>query len=68
MPPVSDPANLYGETPARQAQRCRAGALPRVYVPNLQSNDVYVIDPATFKVVDRSASASIRSTWCRRGT
>ncbi len=29
------------------------GALPRVYVPNLQSNDVYVIDPATFKVVDR---------------
>ncbi len=30
-----------------------AGALPRVYVPNLRSNDVYVIDPATRKVVDR---------------
>ena len=30
-----------------------AGALPRVYVPNLKSNDVYVIDPATRKVVDR---------------
>jgi len=27
--------------------------LPRVYVPNLQSNDVSVIDPATLKVVDR---------------
>ena len=30
-----------------------AGDLPRVYVPNLQSNDVYVIDPATYKVVDK---------------
>ena len=30
-----------------------AGALARVYVPNLRSNDVYVIDPATRKVVDR---------------
>ena len=29
-----------------------AGALPRVYVPNVKSNDVYVIDPATLKVVD----------------
>nr|WP_233168390.1 YncE family protein [Xylophilus sp. ASV27] len=30
-----------------------AGALPRIYVPNLRSNDVYVIDPATRKVVDK---------------
>jgi len=30
-----------------------AGDLPRVYVPHVKSNDVYVIDPATFKVVDR---------------
>jgi YVTN family beta-propeller protein len=29
-----------------------AGALPRVYVPNLRSDSVSVIDPATFKVVD----------------
>src|SRR4030095_13370345 len=29
------------------------GALPRVYVPHLQSNDVWVIDPATLKVVDK---------------
>jgi len=27
-------------------------ALPRVYVPNVKSSDVYVIDPATYKVVD----------------
>jgi len=30
-----------------------AGDLARVYVPNLQSNDVYVIDPESLKVVDR---------------
>ena len=29
-----------------------AGALSRVYVPNVKSGDVYVIDPATFQVVD----------------
>jgi YVTN family beta-propeller protein len=28
-------------------------ALSRVYVPNIQSGDVYVIDPATMHVVDR---------------
>jgi YVTN family beta-propeller protein len=28
------------------------GVLNRVYVPNLKSGDVYVIDPATFQVVD----------------
>jgi YVTN family beta-propeller protein len=51
MPPVVDPANLYGET--QKLSPAVAGALPRVYVPNLKSNDVYVIDPATRKVVDR---------------
>src|SRR3970282_1822117 len=30
-----------------------AAPLPRVYVPNRRSNDIYVIDPATFKVVDK---------------
>ncbi len=30
-----------------------ADALPRVYVPDLNSNDVVVIDPAKMKVVDR---------------
>ncbi|MEO8836709.1 MAG: YncE family protein [Caldimonas sp.] len=53
MPPVVDPANLYSEAGAGHLSPAVQGALPRVYVPNLQSNDVYVIDPATFKVVDR---------------
>jgi YVTN family beta-propeller protein len=53
MPPVVDPANLYGEAGAGKLSPAVASALPRVYVPNLKSNDVYVIDPATFKVIDR---------------
>ena len=53
MPPVVNAANLYSEAGANHMSAAVAGALPRVYVPNLRSNDVYVIDPATFKVVDR---------------
>jgi YVTN family beta-propeller protein len=53
MPPVIDPANLYSETTADKLSPAAAKALPRVYVPNLQSNDVTVIDPATLMVVDR---------------
>jgi YVTN family beta-propeller protein len=53
MPPVVDPANLYSETAAGRWSPAVAGALPRVYVPNRHSSDVYVIDPATFTVVDR---------------
>jgi YVTN family beta-propeller protein len=53
MPPVVTPDNLYGETAAAHLSPAVAGALPRVYVPNRQSNDVYVIDPATYHVVDR---------------
>ncbi len=53
MPAVVDPANLYSETRSDKVSATVATALPRVYVPNLKSNDVYVIDPATFKVVDK---------------
>jgi YVTN family beta-propeller protein len=53
MPPVPDPANLYSETGAGKLSPAVAGALARVYVPNVKSHDVYVIDPATLKVVDR---------------
>ena len=53
MPPVTDPANLYSETTADKLSPAVAKALPRVYVPNLQSNDVSVIDPATLKVIDK---------------
>jgi YVTN family beta-propeller protein len=53
MPPVIDAANLYSEARAGNLSATVADALARVYVPNLRSNDVYVIDPATLKVVDR---------------
>jgi len=53
MPPVLDPRNLYSEAGASKFSPAVQGALPRVYVPNLRSNDVYVIDPSTLAVVDR---------------
>jgi YVTN family beta-propeller protein len=53
MPPVVDPANLYSETRVGSLSPAVAGALPRVYVPNRTSNDVWVYDPATLKVVDK---------------
>ncbi|HUA52140.1 MAG TPA: YncE family protein [Candidatus Sulfotelmatobacter sp.] len=53
MPPVIDPENIYSETVAGRLSPALADDLPRVYVPNRQSDDVYVIDPATFTVIDR---------------
>ena len=53
MPAVTDPANLYGDAGGGKLSEAVKGALPRVYVPNLRSNDVWVIDPATFAVVDK---------------
>ena len=53
MPPIVDPSNLYSETGAGKLDPNIAADPARVYVPNLQSNDVYVIDPATLKVVDK---------------
>src|SRR5712675_2264142 len=53
MPPVTDPVNLYRGAAAGELSPAAAEALPRVYVPNLRSNDVYVIDPVALRVVDR---------------
>ena len=53
MPPVVDPSNLYSEATAGKLSSAVDGALARVYVPHIQSNDVYVIDPATLKVIDK---------------
>ncbi|WP_206957018.1 YncE family protein [Trinickia acidisoli] len=53
MPSVVDASNLYSEAGANHLSAAVRGALARVYVPNLRSNDVYVIDPVTFKVVDK---------------
>jgi YVTN family beta-propeller protein len=53
MPPVADPNNLYSETGTEKLSPAVASDLQRVYVPHIQSNDVYVIDPATLKVIDK---------------
>ena len=53
MPPVADASNLYSEIAAGKVRPELAADLPRVYVPHIQSNDVYVIDPATFTVVGK---------------
>ncbi|WP_213309272.1 YncE family protein [Paraburkholderia sacchari] len=53
MPPVVNRDNLYSEAGSGHMSPAVAGDLSRVYVPNLRSNDVYVIDPATYKVVDK---------------
>jgi YVTN family beta-propeller protein len=52
MPRVVDASNMYSEAGINHFSPAVAGALPRIYVPNLRSNSVSVIDPATFKVVD----------------
>jgi YVTN family beta-propeller protein len=53
MPPVIDPRNLYSETAAGKVGAALRDDLERIYVPNLRSNDVYVVDPALMKVVGR---------------
>jgi YVTN family beta-propeller protein len=53
MPPVVDAKNLYTEQGPGKVAAAIAADLPRVYVPNLRSGDVHVIDPAQMKVVDR---------------
>ena len=53
MPPVPDPSNLYSEIAAGKMSPAVASDLPRVYVPHVRGNDVWVIDPATLKVVDK---------------
>ena len=55
MPPVIEPNNLYSETRPDKLSPVAAKHISRVYVPNRASNDVWVIDPATFKVVDKFA-------------
>jgi YVTN family beta-propeller protein len=53
MPPVIDSGNLYSEIRSDKLSAVVAKHLPRVYVPNRSSNDVWVIDPATLKVIDK---------------
>lgn len=53
MPPVLDPSNLYSETASDKLSPVAGKRPSRVYVPNRSSNDVWVIDPATFKIVSK---------------
>ena len=53
MPPVIDARNLYSEIAAGKVQAALRDDLERIYVPNLRSNDVYVVDPNAMKVVGR---------------
>lgn len=53
MPPVTNPTNLYSETGPDKLSPAVANVPPRVYVPNVKSNEVHVIDPATLTVIDR---------------
>ncbi len=52
MPVVVNPANMYSEAGVNHFSPAVAGALSRIYVPNLRGDSVSVIDPTTFKVID----------------
>ncbi len=52
IPPVPDPKNIYSETTANHMSPAVKDHLERIYVPNLRSKSVSVIDPRTMKVVD----------------
>jgi YVTN family beta-propeller protein len=49
----AEPRNVYAGSAPDKISPALAGDLERIYVPNLRSNDVYVVDPNTLKVVDR---------------
>jgi DNA-binding beta-propeller fold protein YncE len=53
MPPVTDPSNVYADAGAGMLSATARTAKPLVYVPDSGDGDVRVIDPATFKVLDR---------------
>ncbi|WP_408871782.1 YVTN family beta-propeller repeat protein [Entomobacter blattae] len=52
MPPVVNPNNIYSEANPSNLSATAKEALSRVYVPNLRSNSISVIDPTSMKVVD----------------
>jgi DNA-binding beta-propeller fold protein YncE len=52
MPAVSDAGNVYSDAGAGMLSPAARAARPLVYVPH-NSGSVWVIDPATFQVVDR---------------
>ncbi len=57
MPPNTDRANIYANTV--QVAGAIKDAKNLVYVPHNETADVWVIDPTTFKVVDRFPTGAI---------
>ena len=53
MPPVVDPNNIYSEAGANMLGPSARQSKAYAYVPHSKSGDVWVIDQATFQVVDR---------------
>jgi YVTN family beta-propeller protein len=53
MPPVTDPSNVYAAAGAGMLSPVARAARRLVYVPHNDSGDVWVIDPATFTVINR---------------
>jgi DNA-binding beta-propeller fold protein YncE len=56
MPVVVDRTNVYSAAGAGMLTDVTKAARPMVYVPHSGSGDVWEIDPATFKVVDKFAA------------
>src|ERR1700741_4885859 len=52
MPPPLDPNDIYAADRPGALSPVVKDFLPRIYVPNTESNTVTVIDPATYKVVE----------------
>lgn len=52
MPPPLDSADIYAADKPNALSPVVKNFLPRIYVPNTESNTVSVIDPATYTVVE----------------
>ena len=59
MPPLTDPTNVYAADRPGDLSPVARQARPLIYVPDTKSNDVWVIDPATYKVVERVPRAGV---------
>jgi YVTN family beta-propeller protein len=58
MPVPPSAENVYAAVSPNNFSPAVVGARNLVYVPNNGSNDVYVIDPATFQVIDKFAGGN----------
>ncbi|TSA47034.1 MAG: YncE family protein [Actinomycetales bacterium] len=67
MPPVLDPNNIYSANKDNNLSDVVKNMPERVYVPNLQSSTVSVIDPKTYKIVKtiktRSGPQHVVPSW-----